>query len=394
MIQGIDKRVVVVGAGPIGLYFAYLLKKNNPDIFVNVFDKNSDSGENVSCGGLISLSGFNKTYLSKILDPKDFVLNKLGAVKVFSPYKFELDINAKKNMAYVIDRDKFDKLIKDLALSVGVEINYNCVVKEIKDNFLYYNNLKKNENNELYFDYLVGADGPNSIVRKNMPFNYNKSENIHAYQIVVEGNFDPKYVSVYLGGFSKSFFSWIIPINKHTSKIGIGTLLGKNPKEALDLFINKKNIKFEKIISESSGIIPISKPLKNYVFKNRLLLGDAAFFVKPTTGGGINFGLLSCECAEKALTNRFKSFKSLDNYNKFISKYVKELNLHYKIRSFLFSKTDAELEDFIIKIKQAGITDFLEKYGDMDYPSFFITRLFLKPKIIKLFPEVIKFFKS
>ena len=29
--------------------------------------------------------------------------------------------------------------------------------------------------------------------------------------------------------------------------------------------------------------------------------------------------------------------------------------------SFLFSKTDAELEDFIIKIKQAGITDFLEK---------------------------------
>ena len=89
------------------------------------------------------------------------------------------------------------------------------------------------------------------------------------------------------------------------------------------MFINKKNIKFEKIISESSGIIPISKPLKNYVFKNRLLLGDAAFFVKPTTGGGINFGLLSCECAEKALTNRFKSFKSLDNYNKFISKYVK-----------------------------------------------------------------------
>ena len=76
MIQGIDKRVVVVGAGPIGLYFAYLLKKNNPDIFVNVFDKNSDSGENVSCVGLISLSGFNKTYLSKILDPIVFISTK------------------------------------------------------------------------------------------------------------------------------------------------------------------------------------------------------------------------------------------------------------------------------------------------------------------------------
>ncbi|MDD3177978.1 MAG: NAD(P)/FAD-dependent oxidoreductase [Candidatus ainarchaeum sp.] len=394
MIRGIEKRIIIVGAGPIGLYCAYLLKKNNPSIYVSIFEKNSDSGENISCGGLISKDGFNNSFLSKILDPKDFVINNLGAVKIYSPYKFFLDINSKKDMAYVIDRDKFDKILRDLAKSVGVEINYNCIVEKIYSNNLEYKDLKTSIKKEIYFDVLVGADGPNSIVRKSIPFNYDNSENIHAYQVLAEGNFNSKKVFIYLGAPSKSFFSWIIPINKNLAKIGVGSILGQNPKEVFSSFISKRNILFTKIVSESSGIIPISKPFKNYVFKNKIIIGDSAFFVKATTGGGINFGLLSCEYAQKAIYDFLKYKKPLSNYNILISKLLKELKLHYKIKKYIFSKTDPELEDFIIKLKSIDLDKFLEKKGNMDYPSLFFTKLFLKPKIFKLFPEIIKFFKS
>jgi hypothetical protein len=98
--------------------------------------------------------------------------------------------------------------------------------------------------------------------------------------------------------------------------------------------------------------------------------------------------------AEIAITNRVKYKKKLTSYNKLLLPYIKELKLHYKIRKYLFSKNNFEMDDFLIKLKNIGFNNFLENKGDMDFPTLFIYKIITNPKYIKLFPEIIKFFKS
>jgi len=395
MIEGIDKRIVVVGAGPAGLYTAYWIKKLNPNILVLVLEEHEEVGTPVSCSGLISLSGFNKTRLKDYININDFVINKVRGVEIFGPHAAFLKVESRGYKALVIDREKFDKRIRDLAISMNVEILYSKKLISVEEDSLRYKDLISGIVTDLHFDYLVGADGPNSIVRDTIVTSKHEMEFIHAYQILVEGEFGTEGVSVYLGDFAKGLFGWVIPESPYRAKIGIGTTIGRNPKEQFDKFLEKSKIKFDKILQSTSGVIPVSKPLEVYARYNRLVVGDAACFVKATTGGGINFGLLSAEAAAKAINERIKEFKDLDkNYKHHLSKYISELKFHYKIRKYLDSKNNVDLDNLLIKLKGAGIEKFLEEYGDMDFPSTFMYRLLAKPKLLSLAPEAIKFIRT
>jgi len=396
MIEGIDKRIVIVGGGPTGLYTAYWIKKLNPNVLVIVIEEHEEVGVPVCCSGLISLSGFNRTRLKDYININDFVINKVRGVEIFGPHAAYLNIESRGYKALVIDRDKFDKKIRDLALSMNVEILYSKKLMSVQDECITYKDLITGIISELRYDFLIGADGPNSIVRDSILPTKQKTEFIHTYQIMAEGEFGTEGVSVYLGDFAKGLFGWVIPESPYRAKIGIGTTIGtKNPKEQFDKFLEKSKIKFDKILQSTSGIIPVSKPLEVYARYNRLVVGDAACFVKATTGGGINFGLLSAEIASKAINERLKEFKDLEkNYKILLSSYISELKFHYKIRKYLDSKNNVDLDNLLIKLKSAGIEKFLEEHGDMDFPSKFIYKLLTKPKLFSLASEAIKFIRT
>ncbi|MCK9292859.1 MAG: NAD(P)/FAD-dependent oxidoreductase [archaeon] len=402
MIEGMDRRIVVVGGGPAGLYSAYLVKKKNPNILVTLFEEHSEIGIPICCSGLIGIDGLKKTDLLKYIIINDCVDNKVKGANIYGPYKSYFKVLSKVDKAYVLDRGKFDKKIRDLALSVGVEIVYDSRVVDVKENTVFVDDLKKNCSTEYKFDFLIGADGPNSIVRKTCFPEYKdiEKEFIIGYQIYVEGEFTKNKVDLYFNDFSRGLFSWVVPESGSSAKIGIGVSLSSdskrknNPKEQLYEFIKKNNIIYDKETSFCSALLPISKPLSNFVKDNVIIIGDAGCFVKVTTGGGVNFGLMSAKIAANAITNRIKDFKKLESYNKDIKRYVSELNLHYKIRRYILSKSNSELDELIQKLNDIGISSILEKEGDIDYPSLFIRKLFFNRKFFSLFRELIKFLKS
>lgn len=396
MIEGIEERIIIVGGGPIGLYCSYLIKKQNPSLHVLVIEEHEEIGVPQNCTGLISIKGYNKTELSKLIDINKCLLNKIKGANIYSPYKEKFTVQTKEDQAYLIDREKFDKLIYKLAKNNNVEFLFNRRVIDIdsKNNKVFVKDLKNNNTNKISFNFVIASDGPNSIIRDKFYKNFNKKEFIQTYQVIAKGDFNKKLANLYFSKFSKSFFAWLVPINNYKVKVGIGTRLGNNPKSAFNNFLKEFKLNITSFDFESSALIPIHKPLDNFVIDNKIiLLGDAACFVKSASGGGINFGLLSCQVAAKAIYQRLNNFKNLDVYNKLIKEYTFDLKLHYRIYNFLHIKNNYELDLFIKKCNKAKIDKFLEKHANMDFVSSFIFKLAFYPRIYIFFKDFLDLIK-
>jgi len=393
MIKGLETKIIIVGAGPTGLCAAYLIKRFNPKIIVTVLEKNKEVSA-TCCSGHVSLMGLNSLKIAPLIDIDKLTINRIRGANIFGPNKSELQVRTKKFQTIVINRNAFDKEIEKLAKNAGVEILFNHEVVAIDDDSITINIVDENRISKMDYNFLIGADGPNSIVRNSFPEKANTNEYVSTYQVTATGNFKKDMVNVYFGDYAKNFFAWVIPESSTIAKIGIGTQIGNNPKYAFDKFILKEELRINNIKFNCSGIIPLSKPLDTYIYKNRFIIGDAACFVKATSGGGLVFGLKSAECVAKTITERFKDFKNIKNYNKNLEKQIIDLKIHYKIHTFIYNKTTSEFDDLIQKLKQAGIEDFLNDFGNIDYPSKIIPYLILYPKFLLLYKEIIKFIKS
>lgn len=394
MIKGLETKIIIVGGGPAGLYCGYLIKRFNPNILVTIIENDKEVGVPKACTGHISIIGLKKLKLTPFLDIDKMVVNRIRGANIYGPNRAELQFRTKKFQTVVVDRVIFDKEIEKMARNAGVEILLGHQVVSVQEGSVAVNIIEENRLVYLDYTYLIGADGPNSIVRKAFTEKPNTEEFVSTYQVTAYGDFTKDMVELYFGEFSKNFFAWIVPESYTIARIGIGVPLGQNPKQALDDFIAKRKIKLTNIKFDCSGQIPISKPIDSYYEKNKLLIGDAACFVKATSGGGIVFGLASAECAARTITERLKSYKKLKNYNKHLKPLTRELNIHYKLYKYKNQKTNLEFDNLLLRLKDAGIENFLNNNGNIDYPSQFLPKLVLYPKFLLFYKELIDIIKS
>ncbi|MEK6970937.1 MAG: hypothetical protein AABW68_04600, partial [archaeon] len=82
---------------------------------------------------------------------------------------------------------------------------------------------------------------------------------------------------------------------------------------------------------------------------------------------------------------------SLDEYPRRMESIFKELELHYKIHQYQSRLSDGQVDRLFLKLKDAGVEQFLSEEGDMDEPTQFIGKLLSNPRIISFLPEAISF---
>ena len=344
--------ISVIGGGPAGSFYASKEKHDE----VHLFEEHKEVGKPFSCSGVLTGS-INE--LIKI--PNDLIISKIKQFRIVSPNNNSIYIPLKRPNL-IVDRTEFDKwLFKKAEDNATIHLN---------EKFLGYKKEKliykiKTDKKTYETHMLVGADGPNSAVAK--------SANIFRKRIIRTGlqsrckhkDLEEGTTTIFLG---KGDFSWIIPEDEKIARIGV---IGKpSPKLWKDY---KELISDSKIIQNISGSVPIydpNQPLRKND-ENIFLLGDAATQLKATSYGGILYGLH----AAKLLANDKETY--VKNFNKIFNK---ELWLSLKMRELLDCMSKKNTDALVNIFSSKRNSKILSKF-DRDYPSKFIFRLALDPRI-------------
>lgn len=382
--------VTIVGGGPVGCYAGHLLARQQID--TTIIEDNITIGQPEQCTGIFNVN------LDEFVKPKrEHILNTVKGAAFCCGTK-QVDIKAKEDKAYVYDRIKFDQYIADLAVRSGAAVRTKTrflqheehqgklrlllsspgtVSSSATPNSVVANTTSKTDVHET--DILIGADGPNSAVAKSAGLFGNRKFWI-GNQVFLETKkpwFDKELAYLFFDKkYHEDFFAWVVPMSETTAKVGTASY--KNANAYLNSFLADKFPKAH-VTGRQGGLIPYyNNEFPCQKNKNIFLVGDAAFHVKATTGGGVVNGFWAArELSESILQQTY-------DYEERVKKVKRNLWLHLMMREKCNRFSDTDYEELISALAKPSIQGLLQKYGDNDYPYRFLFRLLVRaPGLMK-----------
>lgn len=360
--------VIVVGAGPSGSYLSHRLAGLGYDV-LNL-EEHREVGKPVECTGLVSERVFK--YVKS-----NSKVNAVSGANVFFPNGKSVHIE-KPEKTIVIERDRFDQDVSAMAITSGADVKIDAHVFSVKtDEKGAY--IKYKENGQIKEEsarVVVGADGVNSIVRKEL-YGVKSRRIVSTYQVDSAVRMeDQDSVEVYLGSESThGFFGWATPAGEFT-RIGVGTH-GISPFR----YFGNISRKFpqNRIMGITGGAIPIAYLKKTYSSRS-LLVGDAGGIVKPLTGGGIYTGVVSAGHAantlKRALDDDTFTEQVMSAYQKAWRKELgRELWVDGRIQKYFARLSDKTLDRIYEAVSKKRMIDLINHMGDIDYPSTVVLSL-------------------
>ncbi|AGB04263.1 geranylgeranyl reductase family protein [Aciduliprofundum sp. MAR08-339] len=360
--------MIIVGAGPIGLFIGKELSSMGYDTLI--LEEHSEIGNPCHCSGLFSWHIFDMV-------GKIGILHEAKYATIHAPDGSTLSIGDGRTQGYVVDRVKFDREMAKRAVEKGAEIH-------LKERVLHVNYpVVKTRKNEYRANIIVGADGINSVVRKKIGVRLRKI--LGAAQVIARYPVDNlEKVDIYLGSkVAPGFFAWKIPLFDNLVKIGLASY--GNSWMYLKSLLKRMNAR---ALSISGGGIPIGTVERTYS-KGMLIVGDAAGHVKATSGGGVYPGLMAARCAvkiiDKALSIGDYSSSILSEYENCWKKTIgKELKNALYLHRIYRKIRDEDFNRIIKDLNEQRIIEVINEYGDIDYPSRVATRVLRrKPSLLK-----------
>jgi len=276
--------VVIIGAGPAGLSAAKVLTEGGKKVLV--LEKNQEIGPKICAGGL-TFKDFDLGIPIQIAERVFYSIkiNYLGKT-------IEVKRDSRPLVA-TIEREKLSQW-QVQQIKKGLEIRTNSEVMEIKSN-----SVLLKDNQEIEFEYLIGADGSLSSARRHL--NLPIKNTLLTMQCLTPERFADLEVFFDQKLFG-SGYAWIFPHKNYTA---VGCGIESKSQKANKLSANFHQWLKEKGIDSKNADLqtfPVNLDYQGFEFGNKFLIGDAGGFASGLTGEGIYFAIVSGqEIARKIL---------------------------------------------------------------------------------------------
>jgi geranylgeranyl reductase family protein len=374
--------VLVIGGGPSGSYAAKEIATLAKGYKTLLIEDHKVIGKPVQCAGKISIRACRELNL-----PRKSILNNVKGSYFYSPSGHLILAKKRIPQAYIVDRGAFDKELCQEAQDKGVEVLLKTKgLKPLRKNGKICGIVVRQNSShiEIHADVIINAEGVRSLIAKQCRLPTKKNF-VSSFQMEISpvSYEDLESVEVYFSSkYAPGFFSWIIPVNEHLARVGIGikgTL--KQASQNLQNFINKHPVaskkfgKNWKIKNRLAGLIPIGGPVPITVKDNLMLVGDTAGHVKSTTGGGLYFGMSCAKIAAKVAVDALNNETQFQvrNYESLWRKgFGSELKKSANMRKFVNQLRDSTLDKLFEAVSEYSLEPLLERFGDIDYQSSFV----------------------
>ncbi|SRR5258707_2566146 len=289
--------VIIVGGGPAGSSAAYMLAKQGIDVLVLEKQK---MPRYKTCGGGVNIRAARHIPFS--IEPV--------VEKVIHKYRFTyrgekpFERASHEPLTYMTQRMRLDQFLLEQARNQGARIIEEVSIRKIDEKSDTV--VIEDASSKIYHSsLLIGADGANSIVARNLQLN-----NGIQCEIALESEIAlPREMmsqwddSVELDLFSIwCGYGWIFPKQDHIS-IGVGgpQQFVKQIKAYNSVYLHKKKVSEYPTIRFSGHVLPVRKGLSPVTKGRALLVGDAAGLLEPFTGEGIGYAVRSGQLAAIAV---------------------------------------------------------------------------------------------
>jgi digeranylgeranylglycerophospholipid reductase len=375
--------VIIIGGGPSGLHAARCLSSDGFE--VEVLEEHSLAGEPVHCTGIVSPDIFEEFALGPAAS-----LNELHRIRFFSPKGHMIRYQTENVEAIVLDRTAFDQSLLKLACARGAQVRPDTKAEriEILESGV---TVHCSDGIKRKARACILATGSSYMLHRDLGIGF-PPVFLNCAQIELPANC-PGEVEIHLGGtVAPKGFGWVVPVTRPEGTFArIGLMCDGNAAAYLNEFLLRLSawgISLDSVPVPKQRMLPLA-PIRKAYGNRFLVAGDAAGFVKPTTGGGIYYGMISAGIAADVLAGALHRGRleesALALYQKqWQQRLMEEMEAQLTLRLLLQRLTDEELENIFDLWATDGLMPLIRKSATLNHHRKLILAIIKYPAMRKI----------
>jgi geranylgeranyl reductase family protein len=368
--------VLVVGGGPAGLYAGEQFARRG--LHTVVCEEHGAIGDPVHCTGVLASESFGEMDL-----PDEATINAVASAHFVSPSGMTVSYTPASPIAKVIDRPAFDRALADRARRAGVELRMGVRVSHIETGAAEAGAQVGDQWTRARL--LVLACGANYAWQRRLGLGLPR-----LYLHTAQRELPAKRlgdVEVYVGrDVAPDGFAWAVPVARHDGPhVRVGVMTSHDAPTYYERAVARLAGRWGigEVAPPRQKILPLGAIDRTYADR-LLVVGDAAGLVKPTTGGGIHYSIVSASIAARigieALECDSLDRASLSRYERaWKAELAAEFEAQHALRAIVTRFTDQELDALFELAKTDGIMPIVRSTAKFNRHRDLILALFRHP---------------